>query len=269
LLVQHNLGTVGTVTPGTAITSDAASAAVKGAAAEVFSATDFDTYLVGVGLAGTQAAAVNSDAAMDLLVGAATEEVLIPDVLCGERFAFGGGGTGLGPIIVLPVYIPAGTRIAARYACARLSHTSRALVWLWGGDGVPPFRVGRKVTTYGITTLPDGTTVVPGASGAAGSHTQIVASTTERHFAFMPSFQINNDTNMVARAITIAMGIGAATEEELTQTWWMGTGTGEDISGMFPSFPAFADVPSGTRLTLRASNSGTNDAYSGVIHAVS
>jgi hypothetical protein len=35
--------------------------------------------------------------------------------------------------------------------------------------------------------------------------------------------------------------------------------------------PCFADVPSGTRLVMRVSNSGANDVgnYNGVIHAVS
>ena len=42
------------------------------------------------------------------------------------------------------------------------------------------------------------------------------------------------------------------------------------MTGPFPPMPAFVDVPSGTRLTLLASNSGTNDtAYDGLIYAVS
>ena len=169
-----------------------------------------------------------------------------------------------------PLYIPAGSRIAAQAAGLRLSTAMRVWLYLYGGDGSPPFRVGSKVVTYGITTVPHGTALTPGESGAEGAYAEIVASTTEDHFAFLPSFQEGVDTTNTVRAYAVDIGIGAVTEEEIAQSYWFHGDSGENMAGPINSMPTFQDIPSGTRLAMRASNSGTNDAaYNGAIHAVS
>jgi hypothetical protein len=151
----------------------------------------------------------------------------------------------------------------------RTSTAMRVTVYLHGG-GVPPFRMGRKVTTYGMGTVPNGTAITPGASGAAQTTTQITASTTEDHFAFLPSFQVPTDTTVQQAELLVGIGVGASTEDIIGQ-WMFGKSTNETIHGPVPCFPAFYDVPSGQRLTIKASNSGANDSanYNAVIHAVS
>lgn len=268
LLYEDNMGSVGTITPGTSVTTGGA-AGTKGSYASCIASTSFDAYMILVRASGYALSATGSRCCLDIAVGGATEEIIIPDLLagyCGDPNA----QHTTPKAWMFPLYIPAGSAISARAAGSRVSTAFRVGICLWGGDAIPPFRVGRKVTTYGVGAVPAGTDVVPGASGAEGSFTQIVASTSEEHFAVMPSVQISNDTTTNLRLLTCDIGVGAATEETLLQTWWYHTGGNEDMSGPVPCMPAFADIPSGTRMAMRLSNSGTNDGgYDAAIHAVS
>jgi hypothetical protein len=98
----------------------------------------------------------------------------------------------------------------------------------------------------------------------------MVAATSRDHFALFPSFQVTGDTATQRREYMVDIGVGAATEEEVAQSYVFGVDDNEQMAGPFPNMPVFVDVPAGTRLTMRVSNSGTNDAgYNAVIHAVS
>jgi hypothetical protein len=269
LRVEHNTGGVGAGTLGTSVTTGAASS-TKGTPAELIASTSFDAYWVRVITSIYGALATDSRGCLDILIGAATEEVLIPNLLMGYCGVFSTAAS-VGPKFWdFPLYVPAGSRIAAQAAGARLSTAMRVAIFLYGGDGSPPFRTGSKVTTYGIGTVPDGTAITPGASGAEGAWTQIVAATSEDHFALVPSFQIGGDTTTSNLAYALDLGVGAATEEEIAQSYWYSTDSAERITGPLNSMPRFQDIPSGERLSMRVSNSGANDAnYNGAIHAVS
>lgn len=269
LRVQHNAGSVGTDTPGTSVTTGA-TAATKGTPAEIFSSTNFDSYWMTIIACNYAASTTASDGAMDILIGASTEEVLIPNLLMGQCGVL--GSTNLSGIKRwdFPLYTPAGSRVAVQAAGGRTSTALNVLIYLYGGDGSPHFRVGSKVTTYGMGTVPNGTAITPGVSGAEGSWTEITSSTSEDHFAFVPSFQTTNDSVMGARTFALDLGVGAAPEEMISEGWFYQTQTLEVTHGPLASMPCFADVPSGTRLVMRASNSGTNtDSFDAVIHAVS
>lgn len=266
--VEHNTGSVGAATPGTSVTTGAASG-TKGTPAEIFASTSFDAYWITIWAAEYSLSATASQGCMDILIGAATEEVLIPNLLHGHASQYTQGAWVFGKVWEFPLYIPAGSRIAVQAAGARTSTAFRVGCYLYGGNGLPPYRLGGKVTTYGISAVPDGTTVTPGASGAEGAWAQMTASSSEDHFAFVPSFQASADTNMGVKMIAVDLGIGSATEEMIAEGYWFATDGGERMQGPIPSMPCFKDVPSGTRLVMRASNSTTNDAYNGAIHAVS
>jgi len=267
--VEHNTGTVGTANPGTSVTTGATSG-TKGTAVTLIASTAFETYWVRVIAHSYSFSATASQGCLDILRGTATEDILIPDLLMGYCGWVAGSSTTLGPKVWdFPLYIPAGTRLAAQAAGARVSTAMRVAIYLYGGDGLPPFRVGSKVTTYGVT-VPNGTTVTPGATGAEGAFTQITASTTEDHFALVPSWQVSGATAVNLRALAVDIGVGAATEEEIAQSYWFSTDALEAMSGPHNSMPCFQDIPSGTRLTVRASNSGANDAtYNCALHGVS
>lgn len=264
---EHNIGTVGTATPGTSVTTGAASG-TKGTAVQLIASTSFDAYWVVIVASQYAVAATNSGGCLDILTGAATEEVLIPDLLmgyCGTAFTGRGRKTW-----EFPLYIPAGTRLAAQAAGQRTSAAFRVAIFLYGGNGYPPYRCGTKVTTYGVT-VPAGTTVTPGASGAEGAWAQITASTSEDHFALVPSFQGGDDTTKGNLGYMLDIGMGAATEEEIGQSFYYGVNTDEVYDGPYNPMPLFQDIPSGTRLVARVSNSGANDTgnYNVALHGVS
>lgn len=275
LRVQHNFGAVGATTIGTSVTTGAASG-TKGTPVALFT-TSFDAYWIEIFASNYGAAATTSQCCLDILKDTSTPKIIIPDLLAGFC---GAGSVGsatetAGPKRwAFPLYIPSGTVLAAQAAGDRTSTSIRVGCIIYGGDGTPPFRVGRKVTTYGITAVPAGTDVAAGYSGAQGSWVQITAGTSEDHFAFMPSFHpTDGDTTLTPhKHVVVGIGIGAATEELMIGgEFWYRYGTNELCEGPYQSMPAFCDIPSGTRLSLRVSMSGVTDTGEPdcALHAVS
>lgn len=276
LLYEHTHGTSGTSGPGVLV-STASGASTKGTPVELIASTAFDSYLVHVIVSEYGASATSSRLAVDLLIGASTEEVLIADMLCG----FTGSLTADQPAAMnylFPLYIPAGSRLAARVAGDRVSTNCRVSVQLYGGAGYPPFPVGQRVRTYGITTVPGGTNVTPGASGAEGAWTQITASTTEDLIAIIPSAQPPTaDTSLTTALFRGDVGVGAATEEVIAgggreQSFLWRLTNVEFAHGLLNPLPLFADIPSGSRLTARLSRTSLADtavAWNMALHCVS
>lgn len=254
----------------TAVTTGGASN-TKGTPAEVFASTSFDAYWMTILAYAYGAQSTQSAGCMDILIGAATEDILIPDLLMGNC----GAATGTaGPKVWdFPIYVPAGSRIACQAAGLRLSTNVYVQVALYGGCGYPPFRVASRVTTYGIGTVPNGTAITPGVSSAWGSWTEIAASTSRDHFAFVPSFQCPNAEAFGDKMFGLEMGVGAATEQSISAypwRWWTTT-TGRMASVPERYCPDYRDVPAGTRLAARASTAATSGAFNHacVIHALS
>lgn len=276
LLVESSLPTVGTAIGSLGHTATTgAAASTKGSWVQVFASTSFDAYLIEILVFNYSVSAGDSRLCVDIGIGAATEEILIPDLLCGGASTAGSVlQLGIGRRFIFPLYIPAGSRITFRGAGDRVSTAFRAIITLWGGDSLPPFRVGRKVTTYGITTVPAGTAITPGASGAEGSWTDVGAptTTTEDHFAFLPGYQNGLDTTKTSAGIMVDLGEGAAASTpEQFGSWLFTQSSAETEEGPMPSLPVFKDIPSGSQLAARASSHTTLDAgvENFVIHAVS
>ena len=269
LLVEHTAGSVGSRTFGTSVTTGAA-ASTKGTAVELIASTAFDAYWISILAHGYGNSTEASEGCLDILIGAATEEVLIPDLLMGYSNK---SSADVYPPKTwdFPLYIPAGSRLAARAAGVRTSTAFYVAVFLYGGIGLPPFRAGGKVTTLGIATVPNGTAITPGASGAEGSWTEVIASTAEDYFALVPSFQLADNTAALDRFLSLDIAVGAAAaEEEIGSAYGFMTSSRESMHGPFPTLPCFQDIPSGTRLSMRASCEGTIDpAYQVALHAVS
>lgn len=263
--VISNLGIVGIDPPGTAVISSG-TATLDGPVTELISAADNtqDSWGISLHITGTGQSANARQACMDILIGGATDDVLIPALICGYRSANNGSAD-----YFFPLHIPQGKRIAAVHANQGISIQARVICQLYGGSP-PPFRVGRKVTTYGTqTNNARGQGVVPAISGTAASVTQMTASTTEDHFAVIPGFQPETDTALGNNYINIGIGVGASPEDRVG-TWVYALSTAESVYGPIPPMPAFVDIPAGSRLTMLASNSFTNDtAYGGLIYAVS
>ncbi len=259
---QHNLGTVGASPWGTAVTTGGTNG-TYGTITELISSASFDAFWVSVFANGYASSATASDGSLRIYVGSATEELLIDGLLMGAS------GTGVTcKRWDFPLYIPAGSRIAASTTGRRVSTAVSISVVLYGGHTVPGWPVGSKVVTYAAAF--NGTSITLGATGAEGAWTQLSASSSEDHLAFVPSFQIGNDTTMQDAGVSIDIGVGAATEEEIGGPYLFSNTTSEATSGPFPSMPTFCRVPASTRLVMRGSHSGTADTGNTVaLHAVS
>lgn len=264
-----NRAIVGAALPGTAVPSNSTTL-LDGAVTEVIPAASNNQESWGLqvevwGETTTSGAAVEGK--LDVLIGGATDDILIDTLLIGGA-QIGTTNAGVHSWF-FPVHVPGGVRLAAVHASVRTSVNARVIYTLYGGSP-PPWRVGRKVTTHGaLINNCRGVAVTPATSGATASVTQIVASTTEDHFAVLPGFQMSVDSTGGARNLSVGIGVGAATEQRIG-TWDFFTTSTEEQSGPNPGFPAFVDIPSGTRLTMLVSNSGTNNTnYDGLIYAVS
>ena len=265
--VITNSGLVGTATPGTAV-PDNATINLYGAVTELISAANNvrDSWAIAIDvIAGLSPSAIITDMSLDILIGGATDDTLISSLLVGGSF-FGNSRS-----FWFPIHIPGGVRIAARLSAGALqSPEPQVIVNLYGGT-TPPFQIGRKVTTYGTKASNSrGLAVTPAASGGAATVTEMTASSTEDHFYFLPGFQVSTDSSIVgATAANIGIGIGAATEERIG-TWWFTKNASEMQSGPHPNWGVYRDVPSGTRLTMLASQGSALDlAHDGHIYAVS
>lgn len=271
LRVDHNAGGVGAARLGATVTTGGGTSATKGTAVQLIASTAFDAHWITILAQGYAAAAIASEGSLDILIGAATESILIADLLMGYCGGDLTTSADVGPKRWdFPLYIPAGSRIAAQAAGARLSTNLGVAVFLYGGQGYASLASsGSRVTTYGVSA-PNGVTITPGASGGEGSWTEITASTSEDHFALIPSLQLSTDTTANRRYLFVDIGIGAATEEEIAQSFIFQTGSNEFMAGPYNSIPCMKPIPAGSRLTMRVSNNGTNDGpYNAAIHAVS
>lgn len=266
-LVVTNLGTTGSGLVGTAVPDGASN--TYGTVTELISAANNvqDSWAIGVlALGQTSPSAVADEMAVDILIGGATDDVLISSLIIGGTF-YGGGRA-----FFFPVHVPGGVRIAARLAAVTAQSPEVGIaVFLYGGPAPAGTRSGRKVTTYG-TKINDarGLAVNVAASGGAASVTEMTASTSEDHFYFLPGFQVSTDSTIAnATAVNVGIGVGAATEERIG-TWIFTKNASEIQAGPFPSRGAFRHVPSGSRLTLLCSNGAANDAaHDGHIYCVS
>lgn len=266
---QTNISSTSATELGTAIVS-ASSETSKGSIVELISSTNFDVFLVDITISRFGSADFFGRACVDLMIGASgSEVVLIPDMLAGHAGSFSKVQITGPKQWMFPLYIPAGTRIAARVASSIASHTGYIAVQLMGGDGSPRGKIGTKVTTYGVATLANGTSITEGGSGAEGSWTQITSSTSLEHFCLVPSYQLNGSVSAQFSSY-VDIGIGAASSEvQVGPTYVWGSAAHSAQNGPFGLLPIFQTIPSGTRLAMRASNSSTARTVQGAIHGVS
>lgn len=245
-LIGGSLGvgqTFATSTYGTTVTAHA-SADTKGAAVELVAATTHDAHWVEV-MAGPPSAATVSYA-IDLLIGAATEAVLIPDLTLRSRAVSDGGGRWL-----FPVFIPTGSRIAAQVAASTGGTTIAVGVALFNA-GITAGHLASTVAQYGTITNSLGVNVDPGITGHTDAAWVELTAATVRDHSWLVLTVANTETALSgATKNLIDIGIGAATEAVLVADLPVG---GANIADSFRPemtfhLPVF--VPRGSRLTVR------------------
>lgn len=236
---------------GTVVTASSTTH-TKGSYTQLIASTSFDTFLVYIRVSIVSVAANNTSMLMDFAVGGAgSETVIIPDLNVG----YAGSNHLLAHYFKFPLFIPSGSRIAARCQSARSSGTARVQIQVLGAPRQPCW-FGEQVTAYGVdsSTSRATTTVTPGNNGAEGSWTQIVGSLGDDVKWLVPCVD-GGGTTLAARDIwmDVALG-GSGSEQQLFENSVYITTTGNEEVSLLPGPHGWAgDIPAGSRLSARMS----------------
>lgn len=239
---------------GTTVTANA-SANTKGTAVELIAATAHDTHWVSV--TAVTGGTTGNNGLLDILIGASTEAVLIPNLPVISRAANEGGG---GPFL-FPLFIPKGSRLAAQYQNQTGSSTVEVVVHLFGGNPSGPWADCTYVDRYGATATSLGTNVDPGGTAHTylANYVEITASTL-RPIRWLLLCAQNDDAAFTGnQRWTIRLGIGAATEAQIGGDLIVSAGNTLDNALFSPVFPIPLFISTGSRLSVNAKCSVTVD----------
>lgn len=225
--------------------SVAASANTKGSWFELSASTSADICWLEIYADPFESATAGVMIAIDIGIGASgSEQTIISNLLVSVP-------TNYSELLrtAFPLQIPAGTRVAVRLACTTVANTAPVELTVVGYDGEFPQMEGcAGVEGIGVSfsSSPYSTAFTPGASGALGSWTQIIASTTRDYYGLVVSHdgQMTIDPNFPF--VNSDIGIGASGSEQvlIKDLLWQQQHT--FVSELFP-----VQVPAGSRLSVR------------------
>lgn len=235
---------------GTSIT--APTNGTKSAYTQLIASTSFDAMLVVLNLTGSTFGNP-ADVFVDLAIGAAgSEQIIASDLMVG------GSGTAR---YVLPLRIPAGTRVAARVSSSQTASNAACSVNLQLGAGgmmgMAPFN---RCDALGISSNAGTTVTAGGSANTKGSWAQIIASTARMYRALILA---GRGPNGAAANLLGDVGVGAAAAEQVVvpdvpfnQTSSGGTDSSWGCaSALFPCV-----VPSGSRVAGRVQAQAASQA---------
>ncbi len=201
---------------------------------------------------------VNSTIYTDIAVGGAGSEVIIANNL------ITGGpspNTAQGNRYYLPVNIPSGSRVAARYALSSSTTTTTGTVTaLMQINGFENGMVGAAAfagvdsigQSTGVGTVLQTTTT----ANIKSAYYQLSASSARDYAGFIMGFNTGNGVNLL-----VDVSVGAAgSEKNIITNYYINNGANTGISS---SLPIMIPIPSGTRLAARA-QSGTLSGFVGL-----
>jgi hypothetical protein len=235
---------------GSATITASATPGTKGTATELIASTAHDANWIAVGLTG---AASSSVGLLDILIGAATEQVIVPDLFYVAR-----GSTASAGSYLVPIFIPKGSRISARVQSATVSGSIVVTIHLIGGSLIGGGQAAPAVSGYGATASSLGTNIDPGGTANTWSAWTEITAATERDHRWLILSGRYGDANGLATSWRVQVGIGAATEQVLVpDIAFSMDATSDLVYNAVHSFPIF--IPKGSRLSARVRSSSITD----------
>jgi hypothetical protein len=252
---QSNLpATPSTTQWGTRLTASGTPHA-KGSYSTLATAT-YDVFGFWLGINGTTTSATRTDGMIDIAIGGAgSEQVILPEFLCGWRNV-----PSIGPqVVFIPIFIPRGTVIRGRMQALIASDTVDVMLFLNGGGSALPGPLFSGADAYGTSAASSiGTSHTPGNTGAESTAANIGSTLSKHYGAVMLQVQGSlATTTMTAIAYHWELQVGSTTVTE----WYSCSNTTEAVQGPYPPAPFFASLPSGSQLQVRAEGSGTSIAH--------
>lgn len=259
-----------TISTGTAanVTVTNGAANTKGSWTQVVAATTDEWHGFYVQMTTTGVSATNTARLVDIGIGAAgSEVVVVADMSMGHY--------SVPHAVFIPLLIPKGVRVAVRSAGVIASDGKSVAIHGIAGVGACPPWIYRRCTTYGTDSANSRGTAVnlPATANTDGAWTQLVASTTYDHRAFMITVGLGRGgTTVTACNAAFRIGVGGSgSEVDLTNyAWQYVSGTSENYDpGRVPRWTAQQhSVPAGSRLSVAAKGNTASFAQWDVsIHA--
>jgi hypothetical protein len=241
-----------------------ATANTRGSWVQLISSTAADAYGLWLWARGVAAANGDGRCLIDVAVGpSGSELIILPDLNFG---AAPSSNTALNRNMFVPIYIPAGSRVAAR--CQRDTASGTVTIgWMLEEQPAWPGGVGVLGTTYGIDAGNSRGTIITTSTAAYGAWQQIVASTSAPHAWWWPGIDCGGDTTQSNAACFVQLGVGGAGSEVVLGTWQFRITTSEDMCGPNQPHPIYRQLPAGVRIAARASNA--SNSLGVAVHAVS
>jgi len=256
---ERNFSGRPTTTWGTVLTASATPHALPASPTEIIASTAYDACRVVVQIDGPWGSNTNTDALLNIYLGAASSEVLfIPNLLAGWVMP----NTSTTPPArgyLFPLFIPRGSRISASLRALIASETANVRISLYGGDDA---WAGAGVESVGaVTASSRGTNVTPGTT-SDGTFTDLA--TTVRAFRYVfATIMGNPDTTLAADRLALDLGTGSALIAGLENFSTIDSSS-EYQSHEWPE-GRWVDVAAGTALQARLQSQGADAEAKSVI----
>jgi hypothetical protein len=207
-------------------------------------AVPFDVFGITLILGSLSSSAVIPQALVDIAYGPAGSEIIIAsNIVCGSN-----GGWSSSPMMYLPLFIPAGSRIVYRMQANSTSRSCRPSYWFHGAKGSPLGPVFTRAESIGVDTATSGgLPFTCGVSGARGSWASFAA-TTREYGAILPSYQCGDANWTAANTFYAEIGIGSVA---ISPPAWFSVSTTRTLSGQGPGQPTWGPFPAGTVFQVR------------------
>jgi hypothetical protein len=231
----------------------------KGSWAQLISSVTADAYGVLVNINSNSASAANRNSVVDIGIdesGGTSYAVAIPDLLGGAVGAY----TVVGVWYYFPLFVPAGSRIAAR-AQSTVTNAFRVGCQLFERPSNPAqIRKGGFVEAIGVSGV-SGTSVTGGTT-TEGAWTSL-GTTTERLWWWQLGLQIDvadTNWNVAALHVDLAVGNGSSYDVIIADALITAT-TAEALTNPPLSAGVEWSVPAGSTMYARIQSSGALDPY--------
>jgi hypothetical protein len=251
---DHNLpATPSTSAPGTTVTANA-STHTKGSYSPLIASTAYDWHGFWLYTINTATSNTVTDMLLDIAIGAAaSEQIILPNLMCGWRGPVSEGFAGY----YIPLFIPRGTRVSA--ACQAAISADTVVVSIFGvsGNSGLPGPLFTNCDAYGIdSATSSGTSHTAGNSGAESTDAN-VGGTTSRPYGAVLLGVAGGGTVTSSVGYHWELTIGGTTHAE----WYTYNTSAEVIHGPMPHCPIGVSIPTGTQLQIQAEASGTATAH--------